>query len=426
MLDIAIVEGVRTPFAKAFGPLAAVPAHLLGKAAAEALLKRSGWPAGRIDQVIFGNAASPPEAPNPARVIGLLAGVPQDRIAHTVHRNCASGLEALTTAAQVIQLGEASAVLAGGTESMSQIPLLFSQEATGRFLDAAKAKGWRARAAALLRFRARHFKPVPAIKVGLTDPVCGLMMGETAEVLADEFGVSRQEQDALALESHRRAVAAQTRCALSEEIVPLSPGEGLSAITQDVGPRANQTMEALAKLPPYFRKGGTVTVGNSCQITDGAVAVLMMPGELARAEGLQPLGYLRGYSYAGCDPRRMGLGPVYATARLLAKTGVSLKDVDLFEINEAFAAQVIADERAFASAEFARKELGRDVALGEVDPARRNVNGGAIALGHPIGATGARLVLTLLKEMRRRGAHRGLATLCIGGGQGGAALLERP
>jgi acetyl-CoA C-acetyltransferase/acetyl-CoA acyltransferase len=265
---------------------------------------------------------------------------------------------------------------------------------------------------------------VVALKLGLTDPVSGLMMGETAEVLAEEWSVTREEQDAFALESHHRAAAAQKRGTFAEEITPVNAGEG-QEVSADVGPRPDQSAAALAKLPPVFRKGGTVTVGNSCQVTDGAAAVVVMPGEAARAEGRTPLGYLRAFAYAGCDPKRMGLGPAFATSKLLQKTGLSLRDMDLVEMNEAFAAQVIANERAFASAAFAREHLGRDAPLGELDRARLNVNGGAIALGHPVGASGARLVLTLLHELRRRGLRRGLATLCVGGGQGAALLLER-
>ncbi|HEV3260007.1 MAG TPA: thiolase family protein [Gemmataceae bacterium] len=425
MLDIAIIEGVRTPFAKAFGPLAGVPAQELGRTATTAVLERAGVRPDQVDQVVFGNVAIPPEAANIARVIALLAGIPEDRIAHTVHRNCASGMEAITTAAQLIQLGEARSVVAGGTESMSRIPLLYNPEATALFLGLARAKGWWQRLLALLRFRPRHFKPVAAVKLGLTDPGSGLIMGETAEVLADDFGITRREQDEYALESHRRAVAAQQRCVFGEEITPVKVEGNGSELKQDVGPRPGQSLEALAKLKPFFKEGGTVTVGNSCQITDGAAAVLMMPGEAARAEGRQPLGYLRAYAYAGCDPRRMGLGPIFATSKLLDRAGMSLKDIDLIEMNEAFAAQVIANERAFASDRFAREQLGRQAALGELDRGRLNVNGGAIALGHPVGATGARLVVTLLKELRQRNLRRGLATLCVGGGQGAALLLER-
>ncbi len=423
MLDIAILEGVRTPFARAFGPLASIPAQELGRAAAAEVLRRAGLRPDQVDQVVFGNVAPPAEAPNVARVIALLAGVPQDRIAHSVQRNCASGMEAITTAAQLIQLGEARTVLAGGTESMSQIPLLYSRDAVGLYLRLGRSKKWWQRLGTMLKFRPRHFKPVPAVQLGLTDPVCGLIMGETAEVLAADFGIGREEQDRYALESHRRAVDAQQRGVFGEEIVPVQ-AEGGRALKEDVGPRREQTMEALAKLRPFFRKNGTVTVGNSCPLTDGAAAVVLMPGEAARAEGRQPLGYLRAFAYAGCDPKRMGLGPAYATAKLLHKTDLSLSDVDLVELNEAFAAVVLANERAFASESFAREQLGRERALGELVPARLNVNGGAIALGHPVGATGTRLVVTLLKELRRRNLRRGLATLCVGGGQGGAVLVE--
>jgi acetyl-CoA C-acetyltransferase/acetyl-CoA acyltransferase len=424
MLDVAIVEGVRTPFVKAFGPLASVPAQELGRIATRAVLQRAELAPERVDQVVFGNVALPPDAANIARVIALQAGIPQERLAHTVQRNCASGMEALTTAAQLLQLGEARTVIAGGTESMSQVPLLYNKEATDLFLRLGRAKTWWQRLGTLLRFRPRHFKPVVALQLGLTDPVSGLIMGETAEVLADDFHISRRQQDTFAQESHRRATAAQQRCALSEEIVALPADHSHPEIKEDIGPRREQTLEALAKLKPFFRKDGTVTVGNSCQLTDGAAAVLLMPGESARAEGRRPLGYLRAYAYAGCDPRRMGLGPVFATAKLLERTGLTMKDFDLVEMNEAFAAQVLANEQAFPSDRFAREQLGREKALGEIDPGRLNVNGGAIALGHPVGATGTRLVITLLKELRRRGLRRGLATLCVGGGQGAALLLE--
>lgn len=422
MLDLAILDGARTPFVKAFDKLASVPAQELGRVVTVEVMSRSGIQPKQIDQVVFGNVASPPEAANVSRVIALQAGIPEDRPAHTVHRNCASGMEAIVTAAQLIQLGEAKTVLAGGTESMSRIPLLFTEEATARFLDLMKAKGWWQRLRAMLRFRKRHFQPVPAIKLGLTDPVSGLIMGETAEVIADDFGITRQEQDAYALESHRRAVDAQKRGIFGEEIVPVRIGD--REFKQDIGPRAEQSMEALVKLKPYFRKNGTVTVGNSCGITDGAAAMVLMPGEAARAAGFKPLGYLRSYAVAGCDPRRMGLGPVFAANKLLNRASLSMKDIDLIEMNEAFAAQIIGNERAFASDKFAQDHLGRAKAIGALDRSRLNVNGGAIALGHPVGATGARITLTLLKELRRRSQRFGMATLCVGGGQGAALLLE--
>ncbi len=418
MLDIAILEGVRTPFAKAYGPLASVSAQELGRSATTTVLERTALRPDQVDQVVFGNVAMPPDAANIARVIALLSGIPRDRIAHSVQRNCASGMEALTTAAQLIQLGEARTIIAGGVESMSRIPLLYSREATELYLRLGRAKNWRQRLATLLQFRPRHFKPIPGVQLGLTDPVCGLIMGDTAENLVRDFNLTRQEQDAFALESHRRASEAQKRGVLSEEITPVN------TVREDAGPRKDQTMEALARLKPFFQKNGTVTVGNSCPITDGAAALVVMPGEAVRAEGRRPLGYLRAFAYAGCDPSRMGLGPVFATSKLLQKTALSLHDIDLIELNEAFAAVVLANEKAFASPQFAREHLGRDSALGEIDRNRLNVNGGAIALGHPVGATGTRLVLTLLKELRRRNLSRGLATLCVGGGQGAALLVE--
>ncbi len=424
MLDIAILEGIRTPFAKAYGPLASVSAQELGRIATTAVLQRAGLRPDQVDQVVFGNVAMPPDAANIARVIALLSGIPRDRIAHSVQRNCASGMEAITTAAQLIQLGEARTVVAGGVESMSRIPLLYNREATELYLRLGKAKNWRQRLAALLRFRPRHFKPVVGVQFGLTDPVCGLIMGDTAELLVRDFGLTRQEQDAFALESHRRATDAQKRGVLAEEITPVPAEAAGRTVAEDVGPRKEQTLEALARLKPFFQKNGTVTVGNSCSITDGAAAMVVMPGEAARADGRRPLGYLRAYAYAGCDPSRMGLGPVFATNKLLQKTGLKLTDIDLIEMNEAFAAVVLGNEKAFASAQFAREHLGRDSALGEIDRSRLNVNGGAIALGHPVGATGTRLVLTLLKELRRRNLRRGLATLCVGGGQGAALLVE--
>jgi acetyl-CoA acetyltransferase family protein len=418
MLDIAILEGIRTPFAKAYGPLASVSAQELGRIATTAVLERAGLRPDQVDQVVFGNVAMPPDAANIARVIALLSDIPRDRIAHSVQRNCASGMEALTTAAQLIQLGEARTLVAGGVESMSRIPLLYNHEATELYLRLGKAKNWRQRLGTLLSFRPRHFKPVLGVQLGLTDPVCGLIMGDTAENLARDFSLSRQEQDAFALESHRRAADARKRGILAQEIVPVN------TLREDAGPRKDQTMEALARLKPFFQKNGTVTVGNSCPITDGAAALIVMPGEAVRAEGRRPLGYLRAYAYAGCDPVRMGLGPVFATSKLLQKTGLSLRDFDLIEMNEAFAAVVLGNEKAFASPQFAHEHLGREAALGEIDRSRLNVNGGAIALGHPVGATGTRLVLTLLKELRRRNLRRGLATLCVGGGQGAALLLE--
>jgi acetyl-CoA C-acetyltransferase/acetyl-CoA acyltransferase len=421
---VAILEGVRTPWAKAGTVLRNSHVTDLAKAAMQETLYRTELSAGRVDEVMFGNVIMPADAGNPARVAAIWAGVPAGVPAMTVQRNCASGMEAVGLAASAIRSGEAKTILVGGAESMSQTPLMFPQSAAGPFGKMAKAKSAMQRAAAAVSFRPRHFKPIAALESGLTDPTCNMIMGKTAELLAGEFGISRQEQDAFAMRSHEKALAASAR--LKEEIVPYYAGENFEPLTADNGPRAGQTPEALAKLKPIFdRKDGTVTVGNSCQLTDGAACLMVADPDWAHAEGREALGFVRGYAVAGLDPKRMGLGPVYAIDRLLRKTGVTLKDIGLFEINEAFAAQVIACLKAMASSDFARQHLGRNDAVGEIDPDRLNVNGGAIALGHPVGATGARIVLTLLKEMKRRNVELGLAALCVGGGQGAAILLER-
>ncbi|HTD65922.1 MAG TPA: thiolase family protein, partial [Candidatus Limnocylindria bacterium] len=273
--------------------------------------------------------------------------------------------------------------------------------------------------------RPGDFKPRIGLQLGLTDPVCGMNMGDTAELLARELHISREEQDAFALESHRRAVAARSK--LAQEICPvLAGGKVKSAVTIDNGPRENQSPEALAKLRPVFdKKFGTVTAGNSSQITDGAVALLIMEVERARELGLVPLGALVDYAVAGCDPKRMGLGPLFAMAKLERQCSLRLDDADLIEINEAFAAQTLACLMNAESQDFARQYLDRETALGKISRDKLNVNGGAIALGHPVGASGARLILTSLKELQRRHGRRALVSLCVGGGQGAALWLER-
>ena len=429
---LVIVDGVRTPFCKMGTDLAALGADELGRIAVNALLTRTGLDPTRIDEVIFGCVGQPAEAANVARVIALRAGIPEQVPAITVHRNCASGCEAVTQAYERMAAGRGSIFVVGGTESMSQIPLLYKPDAARKFAALAKAKTWTQKMAACAGFRPSDFRPRIGLQLGLTDPVCGLNMGETAELLAREFGIPRQEQDAFALESHRRAVAAAGR--LAEEICPVYPGGPRASassrqepLVQDNGPRPNQALEALAKLRPVFdRKTGTVTAGNASQITDGAVAMLVMAESKAAELGLAPLGALTGYSYAGCDPARMGLGPVYAIHRAEATTGLKIADADLVEVNEAFAAQVLAVLRAAESEKFGRKVLRRETALGVVPRDRLNVNGGAIALGHPVGATGARLILTSLLELKRRRARRALVSLCVGGGQGAALWLEAP
>jgi acetyl-CoA acetyltransferase family protein len=423
---IAIIDGIRTPFCHAHGVLKDLQADDLGAIALNELLTRTQFPHEEIDEVIFGNVGQPIHAANVARVIALKAGLPINIVAHTVHRNCASGMQSITAGANKILAGEAEVVVAGGTESMSNIPLIFGHDMTELFLHLFKAKTPLMKLKTLAHFHLRFLKPVVGLEKGLSDPICGMNMGQTAEVLSREFHVSRLEQDEYALMSHQRAVTAMNSGILAEEIVPVPVPPKYKTIQEaDDGPRATQTMEALAKLKPYFnRKTGTVTVGNACSITDGAAAVILTTEKKAKELGYEPLGYLTGYSYAALEGSRMGLGPVYATAKLLKKTGMTMKDFKLIELNEAFAAQVVANEKAFASKEFAEKHLGRTSAVGEISRDILNVNGGAIALGHPVGTSGTRLVLTLLKELRRREQQVGLATLCIGGGQGAALALE--
>ncbi len=423
---IAILDGIRTPLCKSGGELRLVPADDLGAIVVKELLARTGIAPEQFSEVVFGNVAQPAHAANIARVIALKAGLPDDLVCHTVHHNCASGMQSVTTAAMHIQSGHADLVIAGGTESMSRIPLLVGDRMTALLMSLMKTRSLARRLATLASFRPSFLKPVIALQQGLTDPVCGLNMGETAEVLAREFGINRTQQDEFALASHEKANAAAEAGRFEAEIVAvIGPPSWNHAQVVDDGPRPNQSMEALAKLRPYFdRQAGTVTAGNTCPVTDGAAALVLASEDKARELGVEPIGFLGDWAYAALDGRRMGLGPVYATAKLLGKTGGSMDDFDLVELNEAFAVQVIANQRAFESESFAREHLGADKPVGRLDPGRLNVNGGAIALGHPVGATGTRLMLTLLHELRRRGKQRGLATLCVGGGQGAAVTVE--
>jgi len=424
MVSSWILAGVRTPFARAGSVFRSTPAYELGRVAIAELLARHELDPARLDHVVFGNCAQPAEAANIARVTALRAGVPETVPGFTVHRNCASGMEAVADAAYRIASGEARLILAGGMESMSQIPLMYAPSYAEWLEGVMRAKTPAQKLGAFARCRPAMLNPRIALAEGLTDFTCGLNMGQTAEVLAREFRIDRERQDELALVSHQRAIAARAR--LREEIVPVFPAPRHAMEHDDVGPREGQTLEALAKLKPYFdRMNGTVTVGNSCQVTDGAVALLIGDEATARAWPTPPLGRIRSFAFAGLSPRRMGLGPVFAMSEALAKAGLTLDECERVEINEAFAVQVLACMEASKSDRFARAELGRDQALGEIPMDRMNVNGGAIALGHPVGASGARLLLTLLHELRRHGLHRGIASLCVGGGQGAAFVVER-
>ncbi len=428
---IAIISGFRSPMGKAGGVFKNLSAHDLGARIAKEVVIRSKIDPSKIDEVIIGNVAQPADAANIARVISLKAGVPEHVPAFTVHRNCASGMEAITTASSKLLNDEAEIILAGGVESMSNIPLLYNKKMTAFFGQLMKAKTFGQRISTLFTFRLKFLKPIIGLMQGLTDPISGLIMGCTAENVAKDFKITRQEQDEFSLKSHQKAEAAINNGTFKEEIIPVFNNNQKDAvmIEEDEGVRKGQTIDALAKLKPYFEKvTGTVTVGNSSQITDGASFVILMKEskakELQKELNFEIIGYLREFAYAGLDPSRMGLGPVFASKKAFDKAGLSLKDMELCEINEAFAAQVIGCQRAFASKEFCKKHFDLDEAIGEIDSEILNVNGGAVALGHPVGMSGTRIIIHLLRELKRRGKNRGLATLCIGGGQGGACILE--
>jgi len=426
MKDVVIIDGLRTPYAKAGTALKDVPADELGAAAVKELVLRTGINAELIDEVIVGNAGMPAEAANIGRVIALRAGIPERIPAYSVQRNCASGMQAAASAYTQILANMSEVVLVAGVESMSNFGFYTTKKLRDVFTAVARSKTISGKAAAILSLRPKDFVPVVGLNLGLTDPISGLNMGQTAEVLVRDFGLTRKEQDELALQSHQRWAAANEAGKFRNEIVPYFAPPKFEPIEEDLGPRKNQTLEALEKLRPFFDKQyGTVTAGNSSPITDGAAAALIMSAERARELGFKPLGRIRSAAFAGFDPSRMGLGPVFAIHKALHIAGMKLKDIELIELNEAFAAQVLACKRAADSKEFFKKHLGGAEPLGEFDNNIMNVNGGAIAVGHPVGSSGLRIVITLLKEMERRGLSTGLASLCIGGGQGGAMIVER-
>ena len=439
--DVVIIDGIRTPFAKSGTKLKKVHPADLGKLALKELIARTNLDVEIVDEVIIGNTGNPVDAVNIGRVVALNAGIPQKTSAYTVHRNCASALESISDGFEKIKSGTMDTVLAGGTESMSQMPTLLPEKFQTLYGKLFAAKGPRQALpllAQLLGADLRQIKalflsnmkddyfPVISIMKGLTDPFVGINMGQTAEILAKEWHLSREMQDQYSLRSHQLAVKAGKEGRLREEIAPFPlPPDFSEVLTEDIGPRDGQSLEALAKLKPFFdKRTGTITAGNSCPITDGAAMVLLMSREKAQSLGYKPLASIRGYAFAGLEPERMGLGPVYATPIALKRAGLTMKDIGLVELNEAFAAQVLACQKAFDSDEFAKNKLGLGQKVGTIRDEVMNVNGGAIAFGHPVGATGTRLVLTLTKEMRRRKVQFGLATLCIGGGQGGAMVIE--
>lgn len=393
----------------------------IGKCAVSSLLANAAIDPALVDEVIMGCVCQPADSANIARVIALRSGIPESVIAATVHRNCASGMEAITTAYERMHADRGQLFVVGGCESMSNAPVLYRKSAVKKFAKLARARSPLAKLTAALQFRPKDFNPLIGLRLGLTDPFTGINMGQTAEILAREYEISRVEQDAFAVSSHKKALDHQQN--LNQEISPVyTRGK---AIDSDDGIRADSSVEKLAKLRPVFEKNtGSVTAGNSSQITDGAAVLLVGSIRAKELLGLEPIGRLRGYAYAGCDPSRMGLGPLFAMQKLFQETGFSLAQADLIEINEAFAAQALACIKV-SDSEVLAKKAGLDAKLGEIPLDKVNRRGGAIALGHPVGATGARLVLTALDQLRESQQQHALTTLCIGGGQGAALWIER-
>jgi acetyl-CoA C-acetyltransferase len=421
---VYIVDGGRTPFLKARGAPGAFRASDLAVAAGRALLARQPFEPGDLDEVVFGCIIPGPDEANIARIIALRLGCGKAVPAWTVQRNCGSGMQAIDCAAQDIAQGRADLVLAGGTEAMSQAPVLLNDPMVKLLADLGKARtGW-AKVRVLARLRPSHLVPVISLVRGLTDPITGLNMGQTAENLASLFGISRDRMDAFALESHRRLARAQDQGWL-EEVIPLYGGGG-SLHEKDEGLRRDADLAALARLKPAFEPPhGRVTAGNSAQITDGAACLLLASRSAVRKYGLPVLGRLEDCHWAGLEPSQMGMGPVHAMAPIMARQHLSTGEVDYWEINEAFAAQVLACAEAWRSPDYCRNQLGLETPFRAIDPERLNVDGGAVAIGHPVGCSGARIVLHLLHVLRRKGARTGMASLCIGGGQGGAMLVRQ-
>ncbi|HEX4927632.1 MAG TPA: acetyl-CoA C-acetyltransferase [Burkholderiales bacterium] len=428
MTPVYVVDGARTPFLKSKNRPGPFSAADLATQAGRALLMRQPFEPAELDEVILGCAAPSVDEVNIGRVAALRMGCGQKVPAWTVMRNCASGMQAVDSAMTNIVAGRADLVLAGGVDALSRAPLLYGDKMVLWFSDMASSRTWTQRAALFARLPvASLLKPVIGIMKGLTDPMVGLLMGQTAENLAHRFGITRAQMDLFSVRSHRRVSQAQQTGVLAPaggEVEALYDANG-KVYALDDGVRADASMESLAKLKPFFdRKYGNVTPGNSSQITDGAAWLLLASPEAVRRYRLSPIGRIVDTQWAGLDPAQMGLGPVHAATPILKRNGLALNDLDYWEINEAFAAQVLGCLAAWKDEKYCREELGLDAALGSLDEDKLNVDGGAIALGHPVGASGTRIVLHLLKTLKRTGKKRGMAAICIGGGLGGAMLAE--
>jgi len=421
---VFVVDGSRTPFLRARGKPGPFHASDLAFQAGRPLLYRQPFSAQDLDQVILGCVMPGPREVNIARVVALRLGCDNQVPAWTVQRNCASGLQAVDSAAQDIATGRSELVLAGGTESMSHAPLLFGNAMVTWLATINAARTTADKVKTLTAFRPAFLKPVIGLLCGLTDPIVGLNMGQTAEILAHRFAISREQMDGYALRSHQRLGQAQENGHLEEiEVIYDHQGKFYDA---DDGLRADSSMDKLAKLKPVFDKPfGKVTAGNSAQITDGAAWLILASEAAIKKYELPVLGRIVDSQWAGLDPSQMGLGPVHAMAPVLKRNHLDSGDIDNWEINEAFATQVQACLSAWQDEDFCKQELGLESAFSPIDEERLNIDGGGVAIGHPVGASGARIVLHTLKTLQRTGRKRGIASLCIGGGQGGAMLVER-
>ncbi len=421
---VFVVDGSRTPFLRARGKPGPFHASDLAFQAGRALLYRQPFSAQDLDQVILGCVMPGPHEVNIARVAALRLGCDNQVPAWTVQRNCASGLQAVDSAAQDIATGRSELVLAGGTESMSHAPLLFGNAMVTWLATINAARSTADKVKTLTAFRPAFLKPVISLLCGLTDPIVSLNMGQTAEILAHRFAISREQMDSYALRSHQRLSQAQANGHLEEiEVIYDHQGKFYDA---DDGLRADSSIDKLAKLKPVFDKPfGKVTAGNSAQITDGAAWLILASEQAVKKYALPVLGRIVDSQWAGLDPSQMGLGPVHAMAPVLKRNHLDSADIDNWEINEAFATQVQACLSAWQDEAFCQQELGLEGAFGPIDEERLNIDGGGVAIGHPVGASGARIVLHTLKTLQRTGQKRGIASLCIGGGQGGAMLVER-
>ena len=425
MKTVYLVDGKRTPQVKSGTEIKDLPLPYLGVGLVRDIMDRTSIGYDEIDEIIVGNTGAPAKFPNIGRIIGLEAGLHKKIGGYTVHRNCASGLEAVSQGFVKIMSGRSELILAGGVESMSQMPLIFSKELTEAFIELMKAKSVTQKLAVLKTIKLKHLAPVIAIEQGLTDPFCGINMGQTAELLSREFEITREQQDEFALRSHELAIKAEKENKWRDEIVPLHIGKNLEKVLgSDIGPRANSSLEKLAKMKPFFdKKSGSVTVANSCPITDGGSMTLLASEEAVKKYNLKPMAKIIDFHFHGLEPERMGMGPLLAMDGVLKRTGQTINDMDLIEINEAFAAQVLSVTKVAKDKKLCER-FDMDEALGEIPMEKLNVNGGAIAIGHPVGSTGSRLVVTLAHELRRTKKKYGIASLCIGGGQGGACILE--